>query len=138
MLAAGCEAPSKVQEENCVLHQESEYRIERREHQEECKSRLVCVYVRATGVLTVMLVQVTYGDFAESPLETLSALSQEVILPVLSNPMNRSGWPDVVSKEVTENLHKFIANGMRTTIFEYYSTFKPINFSADTRLLLLT
>ncbi|KAL0038617.1 hypothetical protein WJX79_000048 [Trebouxia sp. C0005] len=53
---------------------------------------------------------VTYGDFAESPLETLSALSQEVILPVLSNPMNRSGWPDVVSKEVTENLHKFIAN----------------------------
>jgi len=86
----------------------------------------------------VMLVQVTYGDFAESPLETLSALSQEVILPVLSNPMNRSGWPDVVSKEVTENLHKFIANGMRTTIFEYYSTFKPIKFSADTRLLLLT
>ena len=53
----------------------------------------------------------TYGDFAESPLETLSALSQEVILPVLSNPMNRNGWPDVVSKEVTENLHKFIANG---------------------------
>ncbi|DBB00313.1 TPA: Dynein beta chain, flagellar outer arm [Trebouxia sp. C0004] len=53
---------------------------------------------------------VTYGDFAESPLETLSTLSQEVILPVLSNPMNRSGWPDVVSKEVTENLHKFIAN----------------------------
>ena len=53
----------------------------------------------------------TYGDFGESPLETLSALSQEVILPVLSNPMNRNGWPDVVSKEVTENLHKFIANG---------------------------
>ncbi|KAA6419077.1 MAG: flagellar outer dynein arm heavy chain beta [Trebouxia sp. A1-2] len=58
---------------------------------------------------------VTYGDFAESPLETLSALSQEVILPVLSNPMNRSGWPDVVSKEVTENLHKFIANGEPNT-----------------------
>ncbi len=30
---------------------------------------------------------------------------------MLSNPMNRNGWPDVVSKEVTENLHKFIANG---------------------------
>lgn len=58
--------------------------------------------------------QVTYGDFAESPLETLSTLSQEVILPVLSNPMNRSGWPDVVSQEVTENLHKFIANGKAT------------------------
>lgn len=62
---------------------------------------------RAWGVL-----QVTYGDFAESPIETLSALSQEVVLPVLSNPANRTGWPDVVSKEVTENLHKFIANGM--------------------------
>ena len=111
LLTAGCEAPSKIQEENCVLHQESEDRIECREHQEECKPRLAQFYSRATAVLTVMLVQVTYGDFAESPLETLSALSQEVILPVLSNPMNRTGWPDVVSKEVTENLHKFIANG---------------------------
>ncbi len=116
LLAAGCEAPSKIQEENCVFRQESEDCIECREHQEERKPRLVQFYSRATSVLTVMLVQVTYGDFAESPLETLSALSQEVILPVLSNPMNRSGWPDVVSKEVTENLHKFIANGAYTNL----------------------
>lgn len=101
---------------------------------------LVWVYARATGVLTVMLVQVTYGDFAESPLETLSALSQEVILPVLSNPMNRSGWPDVVSKEVTENLHKFIANGVYNNfcLLQHLYANSDISFSANTPLLLLS
>lgn len=72
------------------------------------------LFVAKCLALLRVFLQVTYGDFAESPLETLSALSQEVILPVLSNPMNRNGWPDVVSKEVTENLHKFIANGKQT------------------------
>ncbi|KAK9808985.1 hypothetical protein WJX72_007373 [[Myrmecia] bisecta] len=53
---------------------------------------------------------VTYGDFGESPLEQLSVVSQEVILPLLSNHANQTGWPEVVAKEVTDNLHKFIAN----------------------------
>eukprot|EP00891_Asterochloris_glomerata_P002883 jgi/Astpho2/2883/Aster-01037 len=53
---------------------------------------------------------VTYGDFGESPLEQLSAVSSEVILPLLSNPANQGGWPDVVAKEITDNLHKFVAH----------------------------
>ena len=54
--------------------------------------------------------QVLYGDLSDVPLEQLSAIAQEVYLPLLSNPRNQDGWPEVVTKEVLENLHKFIAN----------------------------
>jgi len=29
---------------------------------------------------------------------------------MLCNPRNQVGWPEVITKEVVENLHKFIAN----------------------------
>jgi len=32
-------------------------------------------------------------------------------VPMLTSPVNQQGWPDVVAKEVTENLHKFVSNG---------------------------
>lgn len=51
-----------------------------------------------------------YGDLGDIPLEQLSAVAQEVYLPLLSNPRNQDGWPEVVTKEVLENMHKFIAN----------------------------
>mmetsp|Transcript_25005 Transcript_25005/g.85566 ORF Transcript_25005/g.85566 Transcript_25005/m.85566 type:complete len:4525 (+) Transcript_25005:136-13710(+) len=54
--------------------------------------------------------EVIFGDFGEVPLEHLSLISQEVFLPLLCNPRNQTGWPEVISKEVTENLHNFIAN----------------------------
>eukprot|EP00232_Nephroselmis_pyriformis_P019075 CAMPEP_0182900652 /NCGR_PEP_ID=MMETSP0034_2-20130328/28990_1 /TAXON_ID=156128 /ORGANISM="Nephroselmis pyriformis, Strain CCMP717" /LENGTH=4527 /DNA_ID=CAMNT_0025034901 /DNA_START=131 /DNA_END=13711 /DNA_ORIENTATION=+ len=53
---------------------------------------------------------VVVGDFSDVPLEFLSSISQEVFLPLLCNPRNQIGWPEVISKEVTENLHRFIAN----------------------------
>lgn len=53
----------------------------------------------------------TYGELSEAPLEHLSQVAQEVFLPVLANPSNQQGWPDVVAKEITDNLHKFIASG---------------------------
>jgi len=50
------------------------------------------------------------GDFQDLPLENLSTLSQEVYLPLICNPENQEGWPEVITKEVTDNFHKFIAN----------------------------
>ena len=37
-------------------------------------------------------------------------LAREVFLPMLTNPRNQVGWPEVITREVVENLHKFIAN----------------------------
>ncbi|PNW78281.1 hypothetical protein CHLRE_09g403800v5 [Chlamydomonas reinhardtii] len=53
---------------------------------------------------------VIHGEISENPLETLAAISQDVFMPVLTAPANQQGWPDVVAKEVTENLHKFVSN----------------------------
>ena len=55
--------------------------------------------------------QVLHGELTEAPLETLSAVAQSVFLPLLSSAHNQEGWPDVVAQEVTENMHKFVANG---------------------------
>jgi dynein heavy chain len=55
--------------------------------------------------------QVAHGDLTEAPLETLSAVAQHVFLPLLTTSSNQEGWPDVVAKEVSENLHRFVANG---------------------------
>jgi dynein heavy chain, axonemal len=37
-------------------------------------------------------------------------VAQEVFLPVITNPRNQHGWPEVITKEVMENMHKFIAS----------------------------
>ena len=54
--------------------------------------------------------QVSFGDVCASPLEQLSAVSQEVFLPLLCNPRNQEGWPEVIGREVVDGMHKFIAN----------------------------
>lgn len=54
--------------------------------------------------------KVAYGDTGEAPLETLSSVAMHVFLPLLTSPNNQVGWPDVLSKEVSDSLHKFTAN----------------------------
>lgn len=55
--------------------------------------------------------QVIHGEIGENPLETLAIVAQDVFMPILTSPANQQGWPDVVAKEVTENMHKFVSNG---------------------------
>ena len=54
--------------------------------------------------------KLTFGDVGEAPLETLSTIAENVYLPLLTSPNNQVGWPDVLSKEVSDSLHKFTAN----------------------------
>eukprot|EP00656_Telonema_subtile_P018044 TRINITY_DN1972_c0_g1_i3.p1 TRINITY_DN1972_c0_g1~~TRINITY_DN1972_c0_g1_i3.p1 ORF type:complete len:685 (+),score=227.02 TRINITY_DN1972_c0_g1_i3:219-2273(+) len=54
--------------------------------------------------------QIVCGDFSACPLEHLLVVAQEVYLPMIGNPLNQEGWPDVISKDVIENYHRFLAN----------------------------
>ena len=54
--------------------------------------------------------QIVHGDFSTCPLEQLLVVAQEVYLPMIGNPLNQEGWPDVISKDVLENYHRFLAN----------------------------
>jgi len=50
------------------------------------------------------------GDFTGNPLEHLLSITQEVYFPLVTTVENQDGWPEVISKEVTENMHKFLAS----------------------------
>ena len=84
-------------------------------------------------ILTVAFIQVTHGELNEVPLETLSAVAQNVFLPMLSSTGNQEGWPDVVAREVTDNLHRFVANSKRTACSRRrgYLQMKAIPFQSN-------
>nr|P39057.1 RecName: Full=Dynein beta chain, ciliary [Heliocidaris crassispina]BAA00827.1 dynein beta-heavy chain [Heliocidaris crassispina] len=46
-----------------------------------------------------------YGDLSYTPLEQLSALVDEVLVPLLANPRNHEQWPVVVSQDVLRHVH---------------------------------
>lgn len=49
----------------------------------------------------------TYCETGDAPLETLSAVTSNVFLPLLTSSSNQTGWPDVLKRDVTESIHKF-------------------------------
>ncbi|XP_077979817.1 dynein beta chain, ciliary-like [Glandiceps talaboti] len=57
--------------------------------------------VQKDNIRTVLV----YGDLSYSPLEQLSALVDEVLVPLLSNPRNHEQWPNVVSQDVLRHVH---------------------------------
>ncbi|RDD42081.1 Dynein beta chain, ciliary [Trichoplax sp. H2] len=51
-----------------------------------------------------------YGDLSNSPLEQLSALVDEVLVPILTNSKNHEQWPSVVSQDVLRHVHSLKSN----------------------------
>ena len=50
------------------------------------------------------------SDIPKNPLEGLSLTCQEVFLPLLMNPKNMDGLPEVVVREVLESFQRFISS----------------------------
>lgn len=50
---------------------------------------------------------VLFGDMAGKPIEELSVLLDTVFLPILSNPGNQKGWPQVVADDVVAHVRSF-------------------------------
>jgi len=75
--------------------------------------------------------QVICGDFSAMPLEQLLVVAQEVYLPLIANPANQEGWPDVISKDVIENYHKFLAQLFVTIGLTKGKTLLPLPPSDD-------
>lgn len=41
-----------------------------------------------------------YGDLSAGPIDDLAVIVDEVFYPIISNPRNQDGWPDVIKKDV--------------------------------------
>ncbi|CAE7205816.1 ODA4, partial [Symbiodinium sp. KB8] len=53
---------------------------------------------------------VTINDMGADPLLHLERLVRDVFLPLAANPANQVGWGEVVSREVLDRMHGFLAN----------------------------
>ncbi|XP_024226426.2 dynein beta chain, ciliary isoform X1 [Bombus impatiens] len=45
------------------------------------------------------------GDMAPNPIEELAVLEEDAYVPILSNPKNHVGWPEVVRKDVKKQVY---------------------------------
>jgi dynein heavy chain len=55
--------------------------------------------------------QLTVTEFGgPSPFEHLELLSNEVFLPVLSNPLNQQRWGEVATREIMDRFHSFLSS----------------------------
>ncbi len=59
--------------------------------------------------------QVLYGDYGESALEVVEAVSREVMLPLLSAPAEKAGLSPLLGRQVLDDLRTFVANGGQST-----------------------
>lgn len=50
------------------------------------------------------------GDLSYTPLEQLSVLVEEILVPLLSNQRNHEQWPAVVSQDVLRHVHTLKSN----------------------------
>ena len=53
--------------------------------------------------------KVSSAEVGGNALRQLMTMSKDVYFPLLTNPGNQKGWPEVIVKEFTENLHRFMA-----------------------------
>ena len=67
-----------------------------------------------------------HGDVSEATLEQLFTAVQEVFVPLLCNPKNQVGWPEVVTREVVDNMHKFSAAACATVGLTKGQTVLPV------------
>ncbi len=53
--------------------------------------------------------KISSAEVGGNALRQLMTMSKDVYFPLLTNPGNQKGWPEVIVKEFTENLHRFMA-----------------------------
>ena len=53
------------------------------------------------------------GDLATRSIDQLSSLVDEVFVPLLSNPVNHKGWPEMVAQDVQKHVHS-----LKSTVYQ--------------------
>lgn len=56
---------------------------------------------------------IIFGDMSSKCIDDLSIMVDQIFYPILKNPMNHEGWPEVVCKDVSSQIQE-----LRNTIAE--------------------
>ncbi|XP_015433748.1 PREDICTED: dynein beta chain, ciliary-like [Dufourea novaeangliae] len=81
----------------------------------QCKGKLTYFLKRTPQLIT----EANYkdllipGDMAPNPIEELAVLVEDAYVPILSNPKNHAGWPEVVRADVKKQIYS-----LRTLIWQ--------------------
>lgn len=70
--------------------------------------------------------RVSHGDLSDAALQQLSLLATEVFIPLLCNPANQAGWPEVVSREVVDTIYRFSSAAAVTVGLTKGQTLLPV------------
>eukprot|EP00929_Paragymnodinium_shiwhaense_P077084 TRINITY_DN3967_c0_g3_i3.p1 TRINITY_DN3967_c0_g3~~TRINITY_DN3967_c0_g3_i3.p1 ORF type:complete len:4541 (+),score=1544.66 TRINITY_DN3967_c0_g3_i3:127-13749(+) len=77
------------------------------------KKKAVCMH-RASPEAEIgpenMSDAVIFFEFPKNMLETMDKMCRSVYLSMLSNPANQKGWSDLISKDLMDKYHVFLAN----------------------------
>ncbi len=78
----------------------------------DCFKKKAVYFIKARGVTSVtndnVANELIYGELSSSPLEHLQLFLNHVTLPLL-NTTNTADWPDVMVRDITKHLDKFIS-----------------------------
>lgn len=50
--------------------------------------------------------QLIFGDMSPRPINDLSVMVDEIFYPILNNPANQEGWPEVIKKDMDFHLQE--------------------------------
>jgi dynein heavy chain len=70
--------------------------------------------------------EVLFMEFYKNTLEGINLVCNEVFMPVLGNPLNMIGWSDLVSKDLMDKFHVFLAYTSVTLGHALGSTVLPL------------
>ena len=50
--------------------------------------------------------ELIFGDMSSRPINDLSVMVDEIFYPILNNPANQTGWPEVIKKDMDFHLQE--------------------------------
>jgi len=79
----------------------------------QLKKKVICMH-RATQEAEITADNIhdatIFFEFPKNMLETMDKVCRSVYLSMLSNPANQKGWSDLISKDLMDKYHVFLAN----------------------------
>ena len=93
-----------------IFEQDGELCASERTPQDRKKKMLAFIKSFGTVSESELSQKIAIMDLHPDILRHFLGISRDVFFPILTNPGNQQGWPDVIAKDLTENFHKFLAS----------------------------
>ncbi|XP_076002796.1 dynein axonemal heavy chain 9 [Genypterus blacodes] len=97
----------KAEQDTVVVFQNSTGLQTASDFSKHSKNRAVYFVKRSKTVLTAdsMKTSLFFGDIPQTPFDQFSSLFEQVVMPLLSNSIKKSDWPNVISQDIKRHVN---------------------------------